>query len=67
MISVKDIDFNVVIEKKKIKGVLTPKHMQEFYRLEEKYKREVVSKKKAAAKPQQSTTTTAPTPNKKRR
>lgn len=52
---------------KKIKGVLTPKHMQEFYRLEEKYKREVVSKKKAAAKPQQSTTTTAPTPNKKRR
>lgn len=52
---------------KKIKGILTPKHIQEFYRLEDKYKREVVSKKKTVTKNQQSTSTSSSTPNKKRR
>jgi len=33
---------------KKIKGTLTPRHIQEFYNIEDKFKREMVSKKKAA-------------------
>lgn len=54
---------------KKISSILTPKHLDEFYRLDEKYKREIVYKKTAAVKSVQgsSNSTSAPTPTKKRR
>jgi len=34
---------------KKIKPMLTPRHIQDFYNIDEKYKREMVSKKRAEA------------------
>ncbi len=52
---------------KKAKEFLSPKHLQEFYKLDEKYKREMVHKKNAASKQTQAPASSAPTPNKKRR
>jgi len=34
---------------KKLKSILTPRHIQDFYNIDEKFKREMVSKRKAEA------------------
>lgn len=51
---------------KKIKNVLTPKHLQDFYKLEERYKRNFVKNKHAQNKNSQNKPSST-TPNKPKR
>lgn len=51
---------------KKAKTILTPKHLQEFYKIDERYKRSFVKNKKAPASSNQAKTQPA-TPNKAKR
>lgn len=51
---------------KKAKSILTPKHLQEFYKIDERYKRSFVKNKKPASNATQTKSQTA-TPNKAKR
>lgn len=51
---------------KKVKTILTPKHIHEFYKLDEKFKRELINKKSNKDVPNKGTAP-ASTPTKKKR
>lgn len=42
---------------KKIKGILTPKHLQEFYKIDERFKRSLIKNKKTGNQPKAPTAT----------
>jgi hypothetical protein len=52
---------------KKIKSILTPRHIQDFYNIEEKYKRAMVNKKKVEAEKKAAVEPTSVNPGKKKR
>ena len=52
---------------KKIKSILTPRHIQDFYNIDEKYKRAMVNKKKVEVEKKAAVDPTSVNPGKKKR
>lgn len=52
---------------KKLKSILTPRHIQDFYNIEENYKRAMVNKKKVEAEKKATVDPTSVNPGKKKR